>query len=509
MALSSTFMRSYGDNPWQNLTDKTRDVWIPQLISTYKRQSYWSQLIGFYIDLSAYMAEEIHFTQLYELPETIAAVPDRQLWFDTLATDSESKSITTARRVGKVSHNRYDELITQWEMGGAAGARGLIQGQLGTQLVATLDKLARLAFLKGSRHHVLTGTGAGAGDWTPRQRPDFSGMGQASSMGHFNAFNYLDTIKLRVQNFDRHGSIDMNGIINPSRGEYLAFTTPGVIRSIEYAINNAAYSQSLPMRAGGPGYLENVRYAAPGRFLSGTLPVWKGITFVPKPDMYLFNCGAVRTQVAITAPLHIGGGARRNVDANRVVGQADLASGVSRFVQCSNFDEGDFQVNDRISIHATRTAAHGIVHNAAQSNGVGYSNSVITLSDGQGIGVDPYEETLWQARIVGVNHQENRLELDRPVLWPYIQDLGGGCYGYVTKGQHVSQTLVLTGSQPILGGTSLPPHFVFANPVDDTNMHLRTTWQGWIGYDVWNDNNMDNFWTLDAYADWGAPTANW
>lgn len=94
---------TYGDNPWQGITDKTRMVYIPDLLDVYRKTAFYQQFIPFKVDLLQSHAQHMTFTSLYELEPNINPLGLRQMWVDGLRTDSESKQITMEHHGSKVT----------------------------------------------------------------------------------------------------------------------------------------------------------------------------------------------------------------------------------------------------------------------------------------------------------------------------------------------------------------------------------------------------------------------
>jgi hypothetical protein len=97
------FNATYGDNPWAGITDKTREVFVPDLLDVYRKGIVYNQFVPFKVDLRAASAQVMTFTTMNELQPNINPIGLRDIWLDTQYTDSETKSITMEHHAGKVT----------------------------------------------------------------------------------------------------------------------------------------------------------------------------------------------------------------------------------------------------------------------------------------------------------------------------------------------------------------------------------------------------------------------
>jgi hypothetical protein len=205
---------------------------------------------------------------------------------------------------------------------------------------------------------------------------------------------------------------------------------------------------------------------------------FKNIRFIEAPnDRYgfnpavLYNAGAISKQVTIVAPANPGDGSPDpQVDADAVdgvwhVGQKD----VQHYISVSSFAADDFAVNDVVTIHTSRTDAYGVTN-----------------------GVNPLHGKTISRRIVKIDRDDNpsggtfyRLSFDRPIMSKYTTDLGGGVYGYVTKGVNVGFCLAIGAGGGMHGNLNKPLEFYEPRPVDDFDSLWRFTWDMIGGIDVW------------------------
>lgn len=102
MPTAQDFINHYGDNPWQGITDKTRQIFVPDLLDVFRKSAFYQQFIPFSVDMLQSHAERMTFSTLFELEPNINPIGLRQMWVDGLRSDSERKSISMEHHGSKV-----------------------------------------------------------------------------------------------------------------------------------------------------------------------------------------------------------------------------------------------------------------------------------------------------------------------------------------------------------------------------------------------------------------------
>lgn len=97
------FNSTYGDNPWEGIVDKTRTVYVPDLLHVFRANSFFRPFVPMQVDLLQSHAQTMVFTSLYELEPNTDPLDLRQMWLDTSHTDSEQKSITMKHYGDKIT----------------------------------------------------------------------------------------------------------------------------------------------------------------------------------------------------------------------------------------------------------------------------------------------------------------------------------------------------------------------------------------------------------------------
>ena len=310
-----------------------------------------------------------------------------------------------------------------------------MRGALGSHMVDVLDLLARNAYIKGAYDSgYLLYEGGGS---------DFSAIGIDDTFDISTGLDIWLGMTMRRVAAARGPSGAQNNII--------CYTTPGIIYDIQKGTSSDEW-------------ISVHQYTEQTKLLQYEVGTYKNIRFVQSPKLVLWNCGEVLTQKAIAGALTAGDGApdpsTTKVDGTYMVGQS--SSGITNYIQLADFSDGDYVVNDMVTIHVTRTSAYGINN-----------------------GVNPFEGTSHVRRVVGVNHSTNRIMVDQPIMVDMSTDLGSGVYGYVTKGRHVHASIFVGGPQGIVSGVALPPRLHTPPPVDDFEMVQRFSWDAYIGHQVY------------------------
>lgn len=437
------FNSTYGDNPWEGITDKTRMVYVPDLIDVFRRNSFFSQFVPYQVDLYQSRAMHMTFQTLYELEPITDPVGLRQIWFDTQRTDSENKVITMEHHSGKVTLLKFDDLINQWRRDGIAGLRQINRQLLAVSMTKHLDFLVMKALMEGTWKMY-------GADW---DKSSFNDLDPDE-----DSYDPImtDEVMLGMQTRGLHGAVDAVG--TGEGQEIIALTTPGVIYSIQ---KNAREHAN-----GDLGWIDRKKYADPKALLRYEVGSYRNTRYLSNPELILWNSGSIVTQAAVVEPVYPGAGAARNVDANRVVGQETLEAG-TRYLQCAeDADLSDIEVNDIVTLHRVRTSGYGVTN-----------------------GVAPFSGLNTHRRVVSVDNVAKRIAFERPVLKDcYTTDLGGSVYGYITKAVNVHPTVYLTGPNAVVCGVTMSPTPHTPPPIDDALSFFRFTWDGYLKYQTWNDH---------------------
>jgi hypothetical protein len=426
----------YADNPVEVL-DKNQRVWYdPNVMLLFKNSALFRDVVTYTRNLADVRARSMIVTQVLEPHANYNPIADRTLWLPAMHVDSRYIEITFQHHAGKVALHDYDELVTYWRANNQAGLRMILNRVLGWHIVQVHDYLARNAFL----HGALTQTGytyyAGAAT-------SFNNIG--------NTDVFTPEIAAEIQLGMKYREVA--GALNPdgSAGAVVCYTTPGVIYDIQKD----------------PDWIEVAKYAVPGRLFRYEVGTYKNVRFVESPRLVLWNAGAVDFQATIPAVVHAGDGSPSpssgtTVDGTYHVGQE--SAGIVHFIPLNGTPitgtlADDIKVNDIVTIHTSRTSSFGVTN-----------------------GVNPFDGSLTNRRVVGIDLDNDRIMLDKPVMIDYATDMGSGVYGYVTKAKNVHSSIFVGAPQAIVTGVAAPVRLHTPPPIDDLESIYRYSWNDRMGH---------------------------
>lgn len=423
----------YESNPWEGIDTNKRDWYVPALREWYIRNSTYSRFVTAQFNNGSVRAETMHITKLIPPHANFNELSLRQIWLPSSYIDSTAREITFNHYGGKMSLHEYDDLITYWQQNGERpGLVNIINNGLGAMMSRTMNLLARNAFLQNSI--ALYGHGA-------------TSIGAVQS-SHTMTTELLHDIHLGME--EREVPFTRNSDGSAPFGQIFCITSPGVIRDLR----NEVSSQSKGLE-----FVNAMSYANAAQLVSGEIGSYAGVRFIKSNDAILYNMGATEHQTTVTAAINMGDGApdpaSTKVDSVFKVGQPGAQ--VTHYITVA--DASGFDVGDRVSLHVTRTSAYGV------TNGPSFM-------DGKKMDL----------RIVAIDG--NNISFDQPVMEDFTVDLGGGVYGYVTKGRHIHSALFVGGSDGVAMGVAAPPSVHVPMPIDDLGAIYRVSWSGRFGYQI-------------------------
>jgi hypothetical protein len=355
----------------------------------------------------------------------------------------------------KLALHAYDDLITYWQQDNVAGLRRIINAAVGPMITELQDKLARNAFLSGG--YAMYGS---AGTAT-----SFAGIGTGDKI----TTPLIDSIHLGMAERGVPYASNPEGIM----GNIVCVTSPGVLHDLR---------QEMATTGNDNAFIETQKYNNSQRLLNMEVGTYHNVRFVRTPRAILYNCGPITKQCTIAAAINAGDGspdpATTAVDGARYVGQP----GTVHHIALSTFSAGDFLVNDVVTIHVARTNAHGITN-----------------------GVDHTDGKLYNRRVVAVDNSGHTLTFDLPIMEDFTTDLGGGVYGYVTKGRHIHTAIFIGGADGIVQGVSQPMSIKMPRPVDDFEALFRVAADGYFGYKVFEPQVFEAIFLAGTNRIKGAP----
>lgn len=434
----------YSDNPWEAIDKNQRTWYDPDLIALFRQKSIFTPTIQFVKNLGDVRATKMVMNQLLDPHPDYTALAVRQIWMPASHIDSRQIEVVFGRYGGKVAYTVYDDIVTYWRQNGQEGIRRIMRGALGQHMIDVLDYLARNAYVKGALDsgYVLYPTGAA----------DFDDIATTDLFDIQVAMEIWLGMALRgvASALGTSGAAD----------SIVCYTSPSVI----FDVQTDAGSEWIAVN----------QYQGIQNLLRNEVGAYKNVRFVQSPKLIFWNCGTLEAQATVSAAISAGDGApdpsTTKVDDAYMVGQT--TAGITNYIQLANpagwpVDVGStgmahFAEHDIVTIHISRTANYGVTN-----------------------GVNPFEGTLHNRRIVSVDAVNYRLVLDQPIMVDFGTDLGAGVYAYVSKGRNIHASVFVGGPNGIVSGVALPPRFHAPPPVDDFEMVQRFSWDAYMGHQTY------------------------
>ena len=433
----------YSDEPFSIMDKTTRTYLDPDLIDIWRLSSVFRPLITFTKNLGDMRARSMTVTQLLDPHADTTPLSTRQIWMPSMHIDSREIEITFDHNGNKIAYHKYDDMITYWSKNRQAGLRAIARGALGQSEVDMNDLLARNALIRGS---LTTG---------------YSLYGTSGSLADFSA---IDGGQLYNPEMGADIMLGMSyrnvpGAMSPSGAgmSIVCYTTPGVIYDIQKNEDWIAAHQ----------------YQQDKAKLNYEVGSYKNVRYVQTPKATLWNCGTILARAPLSLAAFAGDGApnpaNTKVDGTYRTGQTTAS--VRNYIQLGTFTTGTIatlKVNDIITFHQTTTNAYGVTG-----------------------GVDFNEGKLQNRRIVGIDADNGRITVDIPFLVDYDTDLGGGVFGYITKGRNIHASIFIGGPNALVAGVAQQPLFYELDPIDDFKAIYRFSYDQRIGYQPYTPEVME------------------
>lgn len=422
----------YSDEPFSIMDKNQRNWYDPVLMDVWRQRSVYRPVITFTKNNGAVTAKTMTVSQVLDPHADTTPLAMRQLWMESMHIDSRSIEITFQHNGLKIAYHKYDDMITYWKKDNVQGIERIARGALGVAQTDLNDMLARNALIGGS---FTTGYQLYSGNAT-----DFGDIATTDLFDPKVGSDIWLGMTMR----------GVPGAMNPSGagGTMICFTSPGVIYDIQE----------------NEGWVSANEYLQKDILLNYEVGTYKNVRYVQTPKAVLFNCGALIAQAPISVAATAGDGApdpaSTKVDGTYLTGQA--SDGITHYIQLGTFGEGaitDLSVNDIITLHKSRTSTYGV------TNGVNFQ-----------------EGTLMNRRIVSIDVDNGRIVLDQPILVDFNTDLGGGVFGYVTKGTHVHSSVFVGGPRGIVAGVAQQPQLYTPPAIDDFMAIHRFSFDQYMGY---------------------------
>jgi hypothetical protein len=446
----ATFEEYYDANPMGAIDRNQWTEFDPVINVAFHENSIFTPLIQ-WADMSPQAQLLVTGRELLPGHVNHNAIGLRQKYITAAYFDSRERKIRANLRYGgKVQYDVYDQLINQWRLGGRQGfADGILRQHLNRSILVTHEKIARDATLRNA--NVVT---------YPNGATSFADLTAAGDYKFVIESLRQTSLRLSVRVHDamqQWGEYD--GAPVPGIKDMLVITTPGVIYDIWDQMDSR--------------YMMDLRDLGDERIINGGQVRYKGWTFAQSWDAALFNSGIITKQVAVTLPITAGDGAMdpdvdSPLDATWYVGQS--SSGVTHYVQCTDFAPGDFAVGDFVTLHTARTASYGITN-----------------------GVDPLDGQSMVLEVASVDAAANTLIFRMPVMddynAPFTATPDGGasgtCYGFITKGAHIHPVYEIGARGHSLFAIKRGVKLHTPPAIDDFESVTRVSWDEYGAINKW------------------------
>ena len=433
-----------------------QDRWVhqhPEVALQFRQKAVYTPLVDWTNEPMSTGALNTRSHEIMEGDVDISAIPFTQNYVEPLAVDSRQREYTFSRYGQVVQAHKSESIVGQFLKSGGRDWRPLLRGVLGNSVVRVNEALARNAFLLGPKAF-----------WTY--------SGGVASIGAISADETFDPAVINEWNLrlGYTGSPIIPGDVSSAK---VAIVPPGVTYDLMNALPAASSNESALFR-------DVAIYGDQTPILNNEIGKYKNVRFIQAPsDKYgmnsavLYNAGDITKQYTVTSAISIGDGApdpeTTQVDGVYYTGQA----GATHYIQLENFADGDYVVNDIVSIHPTQTADYGVTN-----------------------GVDFLAGKCIQRRIVSVDHSNNRLTFDRPIGMAYdssstlVSHSGSSTTGYafVTRAKHIGFILVMGSRGGVLGAVAEPLQFHEPVAIDQFESVFRFSWDSYHGYNMWEPN---------------------
>lgn len=445
----SVFEAFYDLNPIGVIDQNKWDERSPEINYAFRRQAVYTPLVRW--EAQGPAQNEYEFEMIPGDVDTDDISFTANYVGDPYGIDSRMRKWSVKRYGDKVQLHKSMNVFNQWKLSpGNRDWRPLLRSVLGDNIVRKHELLSRNVFLSGPKKFWTYG-------------------GNATSFGDIGSDDTFGLSLVNAWNL-RLGQTGNPIVPGDMANAKVAMISPGAKYDFFQALPGASANEAQLFR-------DVSIYGDQTRILRGEFGTFKNIRFIEVPNdefgmnmNVLYNCGPITKQYGVTAAIKIGDGApdpeTTAIDDVWFTGQKD----VTHYIQLENFADGEFVEGDIITIHVKRTSAYGVTS-----------------------GVDPLDGKLINRRVVSVDHTNNRLSLDRPIMRNYTSGFIGKSvtgnvdatlYAYVTKGKHVGMSLVLGSREGVRGKVVQQTQFYNPMPVDDFESIWRFSWDAILGWNV-------------------------
>ena len=443
------FATYYGTDPWENIESNQRVWYDPLLRSTYRASTIYTQMVPYATQpMLPNNAARMVFNFAYDyLPDT-GPIALRHTELAPVGLDGMQVEVEFTRYGFETAYDKFDDYVSYWVQQGqsAAGLRPLIQERLSRQMVETMDRLIRNAFLDTSFLNLVNGAYTGADQMTATDKYDLGIVDQS-------------ILRAQTQNVWTSAAPGL------PPGALLCIGTPGQ----HYDIMTGALDSK---------WIEIQKYASLKPFNQYEIGSYHNSRHLVSNGNVLWNCGPITAQTNITAAATALDGApdpaTTKVDGTYKVGQSGDLATHSITVESTV----GFNIGERVTISKLKNQAAAVA-----------ANPKLRV-----LNAPPYDEKVFLTRRIVNIPDATHLVFDRPLQRDFtteIADTGtgvatgsSGCYGFVTKGLSLHINLVIAEPNGVVNALCVPPRVYAPPPIDTMQSVYRFGWDAYMKYQI-------------------------
>lgn len=452
-------MTYYGTDPWANIATNQRAFYDPTLRAIYRQNTVFTNMVQYATQPMLQGNAQMILTSVFDY-ETTGLEPLAGLRYNEGAPgylDSRKQTITFSRFQWQTAMDKSDELINFWNT--PDGVRRVINERVGRNLVDTMDKQIRNAFLTTTYMNLPSSS--------------YTGADQVVAADKFTlAMVDEEILRAQSQNAWSPAAPGLEG------GTVVCIGTPGQVYDVMTNTSSA--------------WVERQKYASLIPYNNFEIGSYHGSRHFFTNRNILWNCGtpSVSAEVSVAAGPLDGADSTINVDGVYAVGQAASTHYVTLK---SGTNMALYSVGDIVTVHKSKN----------QSAAVTSAPKIRVL------GAPRFDEaTAVERRVVAKDTGNRRLTFDKPLLVDYSTEVAttgtgvatpsSGCFGFVTKGVNLHINIMLSAPDGILCGVSVPPRFYAPAPIDLFNSVYRFGWDAFWKFQLYKPEAFSVFVTAGS-----------
>ena len=415
--MADEFWTVFSANPYDVLVESgvgKRTWYDEQLRGQFKTKALLSKLAQWKANLGQHQTDTIVFSFKYA-PEAQYGKHDRSdLMVDSMGNNVWRLQVQTEPHHVKKTYRKNDPLILYWNKNQSFWGAKQVMAELGQMLIQQQERMALVALTEWFKN-----------GWSTAKVKNHSSIGELTA-DDADVFS-LDDVK------DWEEIMEYRPVATRDDGGQ----TAQAVMFTKAAMNTIVVSDFTPV----------AQYTTFQPWVENEVGAWSKSRFVVTPRLVLPNYGAVSTEANIDQPVKTGDG---GVAIENVV---DVSS--TNKIHCATLVDADsnplFAVGDFVTIHTHK------------------------LTDGR---PDFSGYRVFFREVAFIDTSANTIAFTEPLSSDMDQDLGGGVYGYITKGLHVHLALGLNPNLqpdmlPLANGFSMKPQLNTPPDVSDTQLVYR------------------------------------